>query len=121
MCQEVRAKELAAERAAIREAEAQEALLAGRAELAEVQGYARHTLAGMRWRHGAAAILSGQPVSLFRLPSGHNGPSATPVLQQVSHFPCMCACHMFLAWRILHPAAEQHVRHRCACVSKHVG
>ena len=82
----MKAKELAAERANIREAEAQEALLAGRAELTKVHKYAKQALAGMRWRHASAVIWSGQPVSLFRLPSMHDPAalmhSATPVLQQ---------------------------------------
>ncbi len=118
MRQEVRAKELAAERAAIREAEAQEALLTGRAELAEVQRYARRALAGMRWRHGAAVVLSGQPVSLFRLPSGRGGPSATPVLQQASPCPCIRIRLNVLVIQIIalsSSAAHDASGHACSC------
>ncbi len=84
--QEVQAHEVAAARAAIKEAEAEEKLQSGLAELDAVERMARRLLAGMRWRQATILQGSAHKQSLFRLPSARR-PCPQPVLQQVLYFP----------------------------------
>ncbi|EIE24443.1 hypothetical protein COCSUDRAFT_61868 [Coccomyxa subellipsoidea C-169] len=83
LCKEVQAHEVAAARAAIKEAEAEEKLQSGLAELDAVERMARRLLAGMRWRQATILQGSAHKQSLFRLPSARS-PCPQPVLQQVA-------------------------------------
>ena len=80
--QEARSHEVAAARAAMKEAEAEERLRSGLAELDAVERMARRQLATARWRQALILQRSDHKQSLCRLPSARHA-SHQPVLQQV--------------------------------------
>ncbi|BDA42925.1 hypothetical protein COCOBI_03-8180 [Coccomyxa sp. Obi] len=80
--QEARSHEVAAARATMKEAEAEERLRSGLAELDAIERMARRQLATARWRQALILQCSGHKQSLFRLPSARRA-SHQPVLQQV--------------------------------------